>query len=80
LRQGVSILLGEYAKNIAKTSGVHDVGANADREQQWVNDKVSGAAKVGLDAMDSAAEAFDKKIAEITAVLVDYIERIRSGG
>lgn len=49
-------------------------------EQQWVNNQVSNATSGGLRAMDNVANALDKKINEITAVLVDFIARIRSGG
>jgi len=77
--KGASILLGEYAKEIAKKRGL-DVGSTADKEQKWVNEKVRDAADAGLGAMDKAAGTLDKKINEITAALLDYIERIRSGG
>ncbi len=76
--KGVSLLLGEFAKGIAKERGL-DLHSTADKEQQWVNDKVSKGAKKGLDAMDHAAETLDKKIEEIKTVLVGYIEKIRSG-
>jgi len=77
--KGASILLGEYAKDIAKKRGI-DIDSTADKEQKWVNENVESAAKKGLDAMDSLADSLDKKIDEITASLLDFIDRIKNGG
>jgi hypothetical protein len=77
--KGASILLGEYAKGIAAKRGIN-LDSTADKEQKWVNEKVEDAAKKGLEAMDSVAGALDKKINEITAALLDFIDRIRNGG
>lgn len=73
--KGAAILLGEYAKGIAKDRGI-DIGSTADAEQKWVNGKVVQ----GFNAADNAARSLDKKIAEISTVLSDYIDRIKSGG
>jgi hypothetical protein len=77
--KGASILLGEFAKGIAKNRGI-DVGSTADKEQKWVNEKVGDAAKKGLDVMDSVADALDQKIKSITTDLIDFIDRIKTGG
>jgi hypothetical protein len=76
--KGASIILGEYAKNIAKNRGIN-LDSTADAEQKWVNEGVEKAAKVGLDTLDTLAETLDQKISEITATLLLYIERIRAG-
>ena len=74
--KGISILLGEYAKDIADTRGI---SADTALEQEWVNKQVEKGAKKGLDAMGKMAESLDKKISEICAVIMDYIDKIRSG-
>lgn len=76
--KGASIILGEYAKNIAKNRGIN-LDSTADAEQKWVNEGVEKAAKAGLDTLDTAADALDAKISEITTTLLQYIERIRAG-
>ena len=76
--KGASIILGEYAKNIAKNRGIN-LDSTADAEQKWVNDGVEKATKAGLDTLDTLADTLDQKINEITATLLQYIERIRTG-
>lgn len=73
--KGASILLSSYVKDIAKKRGIN-TGSTAEAEREFINDKI----KKGLNALDPIAEGLDKRLDTFTATLLDFIDRIRSGG
>ena len=48
------------------------------KDQALVNEKVSQAAKAGLDALDSAAEKADDVLGDVVNRLLSYINQLKA--
>ncbi len=74
--KSIGVGLGEWTKSIAGKHARYNVGSSTgDREQEWLNQQV----RRGLNAGDGMAAALDRKIAEFTQTMMDYVERIKIG-
>lgn len=75
--KGAGVLLGDFLEKAGKGRWPEKYSVTS-KDQALVNEKVSQAAKVGLDALDSVAEKADDVVAEIVNRLLAFINQLRA--
>ena len=75
--KGAGALLGDFLEKAGKGRWPEKYSVTS-KDQALVNEKVSQAAKVGLDALDSAAEKADDVLADVVNRLLAYINQLKA--